>query len=54
MKKAGAIGPEFERVATMGHVTPDLWTIHATGKPVGSEVLLTATEQALTNLRAAH
>jgi hypothetical protein len=53
MKKAGAIGPEFERMATMGHVTPDMWMIHATGKPVGSEALLNAAAQALTNLRAA-
>ena len=54
MKRAGAIGPEFERMATMGHVTPDMWMIHATGKPVGSEALLTATEQALSNLHASH
>lgn len=54
MKKAGAIGPEFERIATMGHVTPDMWMIHATGKPVGAEALLTATEQALKNLQASH
>jgi len=53
MKTAGAIGPEFERMATMGHVTPDMWMIHATGKPVGAEALLTATEQALTKLNAA-
>lgn len=54
MKKVGAIGPEFERMATMGHVTPDMWMIHATGKPVGAEALLTATGQALANLRASH
>jgi hypothetical protein len=53
MKKVGAIGPEFERMATMGHVTPDMWMIHATGKPVGAEALLGATEQALTKLNAA-
>jgi hypothetical protein len=53
MKKVGAIGPEFERMATMGHVTPDMWMIHATGKPVGAEALLTATQQALTKLNAA-
>jgi hypothetical protein len=47
MKKAGAIGPEFERVATMGDVTPDLWMEHATGKPVGPEALLEATQRAL-------
>lgn len=47
MKKAGAIGPEFERMAKEGQVTPDLWMINATGKPVGPEALLEATKQAL-------
>ncbi len=51
MKKAGAIGPEFERMATMGRVTPDLWMIHATGKPVGAEALLAATAQALAQIQ---
>ena len=50
MKKAGAIGPEFERMAKMGRVTPDMWMIHATGKPVGAEALLVATEQALAQM----
>ncbi len=30
MTKAGKTGPEFERMATMGNVTPDLWMQHAT------------------------
>ena len=47
MKKAGAIGPEFERMAKMGRVTPDLWMQNATGKPVGPEALLSAADQAL-------
>jgi hypothetical protein len=47
MKKAGSIGPEFERMAKMGRVTPDLWMEHATGKPVGADALLAATEEAL-------
>ena len=47
MKASGAIGPEFERMAKMGRVTPDMWMIHATGKPVGAEALLTATANAL-------
>ncbi len=54
MKKAGAIGPEFERMAKMGSVAPDIWMIHATGKPVGAEALLTATEQALAQVNAQH
>jgi len=52
MKKAGAIGPEFERMTKMGRVTPDLWMIHATGKPVGAEALLTATEHAIAQVNA--
>jgi hypothetical protein len=52
MKKAGAIGPEFERMAKMGRVTPDLWMVHATGRPVGSEALLEATARALAAARA--
>jgi len=47
MKKAGSTGPEFERMAKMGDVTPDLWMENATGKPVGPEPLLSATEKAL-------
>lgn len=47
MKKAGSIGPEFERIAKEGDVTPDLWMINATGRPVGPEALLDATGQAL-------
>jgi hypothetical protein len=47
MKKAGAIGPEFERMAKMGRITPDLWMERATGRPVGPEALLEATKQAL-------
>jgi hypothetical protein len=47
MEKAGSIGPEFERMATMGRLTPDLWMEEATGKPVGAEALLEATHKAL-------
>lgn len=46
MKKAG-IGPEFERMAKMGRVTTDLWMENATGRPVGPEALLEATQRAL-------
>ena len=51
MKKAGKIGPEFERMASFGSVAPDLWMVHATGKPVGPEALLQATERALGETR---
>lgn len=40
-------GAEFERVASYGRVTPDLWMVHATGAPVSAEPLLRATEAAL-------
>jgi hypothetical protein len=40
-------GAEFERVASLGRVTPDLWMQHATGAPVSAEPLLRATEAAI-------
>ena len=52
MKKAGAVGPEFERMATYGNVSPDIWMKHATGAPVGADALLAATERALTEIEA--
>ena len=51
MKKAGSIGPEFERIAKMGRVTPDLWMENATGKPVGADALLQATQKALATVQ---
>lgn len=53
MDRTGAPGREFERMAKIGRVTPDLWMIQATGKPVGPEALLAATRKALQNLGAA-
>jgi hypothetical protein len=53
MKKAGNIGAEFERMAKMGDVTPDLWMENATGRPVGAEALLEATQQALKTVTSA-
>lgn len=44
---AKALGPEFERMARYGAVTPDLWMKHATGKPVGAAALLGAAARAL-------
>ena len=46
MKKAGSIGPEFERMAGAGSISPDLWMIRATGAPVGPEAFLEAAEKA--------
>jgi len=47
IEKAGSVGAEFERMATMGNVTPDLWMKNATGEPVGPEALLSAAERDL-------
>jgi hypothetical protein len=51
MKKAGAIGPEFERIATQGRIAPDIWMKNATGSPVGPEALLQATAEALEKIK---
>lgn len=50
MEKAGNIGSEFERMAKVGSVVPDLWMRKATGAPVGAEALLTETKKALNEL----
>lgn len=50
INQAGSLGSEFERMARMGSVVPDLWMTNATGSPVGPEALLRATEKALTRL----
>ena len=52
MKKAGRIGPEFERITKLGNVAPDLWMQHATGAPVGADAMLHAARRALTELQA--
>ena len=51
MKRTGKVGDEFERMAKEGRVTPDMWMINATGKPVGPEALLEATERSLTRVQ---
>jgi hypothetical protein len=52
MDKVGNLGPEFERMATVGAVTPDLWMKKATRAPVGADALLAATDKALNDLKA--
>jgi hypothetical protein len=47
MEKAGSIGPEFERMAKLGNIAPDLWMTQATGAPVGPSALLAAAQEAL-------
>jgi hypothetical protein len=48
MVRAGSVGAEFERMARIGNVAPDIWMQQATGAPVGPDALLSATERALT------
>lgn len=47
VKKSGKIGPELERMATVGMVSPDLWMTKASGEGVSAGPLLRATEAAL-------
>jgi len=47
MEKAGNFGAEFERVARIGAVAPDLWMQQATGSPVGPDALIAAAASAL-------
>lgn len=46
-KDKATFGKEFERVARLGRIMPDLWMTQATGKPVGTASLLAATAKAL-------
>jgi len=48
IRKGGALGAEFERMARIGSIVPDAWMKQATGRPVGPEALLEATSRALT------
>ena len=47
MEKAGNLGAEFERMARIGNVAPDIWMTQATGAPVGPQALLSAAEKSL-------
>jgi hypothetical protein len=47
LKRAGNLGAEFERMASQGALTPDVWMTKATGAPVSAEPLLRATEASL-------
>ncbi|MCA9680074.1 MAG: hypothetical protein KC464_33895 [Myxococcales bacterium] len=46
-KDRATFASEFERVARQGRILPDLWMQGATGAPVSTESLLTATKAAL-------
>ncbi len=50
MMKAGNIGSEFERMAVLGNIAPDLWMKNATGSRVGADALLEATQRAVNSL----
>lgn len=54
MRKAGSIGPEFERMALAGCIAPDLWMKKATGAPVGADALLSSAEQALARIEGSN
>ncbi len=47
MRTTGNLGAEYERMARIGNIAPDLWMTSATGSPVGPETLIEATRQAL-------
>ena len=48
--RAGAVGPEVERMTVTGAIAPDLWMRKATGAPVGADALLAAAKRALEQL----
>jgi hypothetical protein len=50
--RSGNLGAEFERMTSLGRLTPDLWMQKATGAPVGPAALLEATSRALTQVRS--
>ncbi|MGN6107112.1 MAG: hypothetical protein ACTHU0_18540, partial [Kofleriaceae bacterium] len=50
-KNKPTFAKEFERVARIGAILPDLWMQLATGKPVSAGPLLTATQRALPDRR---
>ena len=47
LHKSASLGAEFERMASQGALTPDLWMTGATGSPVSAEPLLRAVAAAL-------
>jgi hypothetical protein len=51
IEKAGDLDGEFERMCRLGDLTPDLWMVEATGKPVGPEALLSSAQRALDQVK---
>lgn len=50
IEKSGKVGPEFDRMARIGKLGPDLWMIKATGNRIEAEALQTATRLAITKI----
>src|SRR4029079_11280500 len=50
-KDKATFAKEFERVARIGSILPDLWMKQATGKPVTAQPLFDATKRALESSR---
>jgi hypothetical protein len=48
-----ALGPEFERVARQGSITPDAWMRGAVGAPLSAEPIIKAVEHAVASLETA-
>jgi hypothetical protein len=47
IEKTKDLGGQFERMAKIGNVAPDIWMKEATGSPVSPKALLASTERAL-------
>lgn len=51
LKTAESLGKEIERITSYGNLTPNLWMINATGKPLSVEPLLKATAESLQKIQ---
>ena len=51
MRSAGSVGEEFDRMARIGNVAPDIWMMETTGATVGPNALISATIKALKIIR---
>jgi hypothetical protein len=47
VRASGNLGTEYERMARIGNIAPDLWMQSAAGSPVGPESLIEATRKAM-------
>jgi hypothetical protein len=52
LKTAASLGDEIERITSFGNLTPNLWMINATGKPLSVEPLLKATADSLQKIKS--